>query len=243
MTEFLVVVGIALVAAFLTYLGVPVAERFDVTARVVNAALQVVAGLVTGAIALSLLAPIVRGISPLAVVLAFFIGGLLYVVIEYVCTTKLAPDPAEGSNVASAGLYVGILGEMLIDGMMIGIGATLSLAAGLQLAVGLSVSQTPLAFVATATAKTRGMSRKHRHWLGLWYFLATMASVVLGYLLLRNQPIEVRLTLIAVGCGFLLTAVTQGIIPESIAHDEPNVSGIFFIVGLTLYGLLTLFIK
>ena len=39
MNEFLLVLGIAAVAAFLTYLGVPVAEKVDVPQRVVSGAL------------------------------------------------------------------------------------------------------------------------------------------------------------------------------------------------------------
>ena len=43
MNDFLIV--FAIVAAFLTWLGAPLAERFDVPQRVVSAALQFAAGL------------------------------------------------------------------------------------------------------------------------------------------------------------------------------------------------------
>ena len=45
MNDFLIVFAIAATAAFLTWLGAPLAERFDVPQRVVSAALQFAAGL------------------------------------------------------------------------------------------------------------------------------------------------------------------------------------------------------
>lgn len=83
MRDFLLVVGIGLLAASPTYVGVPIAERFDVPSRVVNAALQFAAGFLIGTIVLSLLVPAVTGISAFAVVVAFFVGGSLFVAVEY----------------------------------------------------------------------------------------------------------------------------------------------------------------
>ena len=47
MNEFVAVVGIAALAAGLTYLGVPAAERYNVPHRIVSAALQFAAGIIT----------------------------------------------------------------------------------------------------------------------------------------------------------------------------------------------------
>jgi zinc transporter ZupT len=58
--------------------------------------------------------------------------------------------------------------------------------------------------------------------------------------LLRNQPPQVKLTLIALASGFLITTVTQSLIPEATRESEPSLTGIFFVAGLTLYALLTL---
>jgi len=244
MRDFLLVVGIGLLAASLTYVGVPIAERFDVPSRVVNAALQFAAGFLIGTIVLSLLVPAVKGISAFAVVVAFFVGGSLFVALEYFSARRMAArsaaKPDDGSNVSSVGLYVGVLGDMLIDGTIIGIGAALSLVTGLRLGLGLSVSQTPLAFVATATAKKQGMPPRHRRFLGLSFFVTMLGGALVGYLLLKNQSEHVRLALIAVGAGFLLTAVTQGMIPEAIEHGKPNTAAVFFVIGLTLFGALTL---
>ncbi|MFO7664663.1 MAG: hypothetical protein R6X18_19040 [Chloroflexota bacterium] len=55
--EFWIVFLIALIPALLTYLGAPLAERFVVSQRVISAALQFAAGIITALVALSLMPP------------------------------------------------------------------------------------------------------------------------------------------------------------------------------------------
>lgn len=240
MSEFLSVFGIALLASFLTWLGAPVAERFDVSHRVVGSALQFAAGIITALVAFSLMPPAVHDAPYVWVVVAFFIGGALYVLMEYVSARVVASRSTAGSNSTSVGLYIGILVDMVIDGVVIGIGSTLTLSAGLLLALGLAISTAPLTFVTTATAKRQGVSREHRRLLGLLCFLAVLVGAMLGYLVLRNQPLELRLILVALASGFLITTVIEGMIPEANREGEPGFAGLFYIAGLSLYALVSL---
>jgi len=107
--EFLPVLGIALLASFLTYLGAPIAERFDVSHKVVSGALQFASGIITALVAFSLMPPAIRGGPYGWIVLAFFIGGVLYVVLEQVSARLLTSTAADGETSASLGLYIGIL--------------------------------------------------------------------------------------------------------------------------------------
>jgi len=243
MNEFVAVVGIAAFAAGLTYLGVPAAERFDVPHRLVSAALQFAAGIITALVAFSLMPPAVRGGPYGWVVLAFFIGGVLYVTIEYLSTRVMASAPAAEDGATSFGLYIGILVDLVIDGVVIGIGSTLTLATGLLLALGLAISTAPLAFVTTTIAKRQGMSAKNRRLLSFLFFLCVLAGALLGYLVLRNQSPELRLILVALASGFLITTVVQGLIPEANREGEPGFAGILYIAGLSLYGLMSLTIR
>jgi ZIP family zinc transporter len=243
MNEFLLVVGIAALSSLLTFLGAPAAERFDVPNRVVSAALQFAAGIIAALVALSLMPPAVRYGSPAWVALAFFVGGALFVFFEYYSAQRQAAKPARDTNVTSLGLYVGILVDLVIDGMVIGIGSTLTLGTGLLLALGLAVSTMPLAFVTTATAKRQGVSRENRRLLSILYVVCIMAGAILGYALLRNQSLEVRLGLVALASGFLITTVTQSMIPEANREGEPSFAGIFFVGGLSLYALFSAYVK
>jgi zinc transporter ZupT len=57
--------------------------------------------------------------------------------------------------------------------------------------------------------------------------------------LLCNQSLETRLILIALASGFLITLVTQGMIPEANREGEPSFSGILYMGGLSLYALMS----
>lgn len=243
MNEFVLVLVIATVAALLTFLGAPLAERFEVPHRVVSAALQFAAGIITGMVAFSLMPSAVRGGPYLGIVVGFFLGGALYVTLEYLSARFLPTNPASEGGSVPLGLYIGILVDLVIDGAVIGIGSTLTLKTGLLLALGLSISTIPLAFVTIATAKKQGVSKKSRKVLAYLFIVCIIGGTVIGYGLLRNQALETRLILIALASGFLITTVTQSMIPEANREGEPGFAGILYMGGLSLYGLMSLTVR
>lgn len=237
MNDFLLVLLIALIAAFLTYLGVPVAERFELPHRVVSAALQFAAGVLTAIVGFSLMPVAVAQGPAVAVVLAFFIGGAVFVAFEYYSAKRAQ---AQANSSGSLGLYFGVLMDLLIDGIVIGIGSTLTFATGVLLAIGIAISTAPLAFVTISTAKRQGMAVERRRQLGILFFVFLVAGAVLGYVLLHDQPASIKLTLIALASGFLITTVTQSMIPEANREGEPSFAGVLFVAGLSLFALFTL---
>jgi zinc transporter, ZIP family len=177
--------------------------------------------------------------------LAFFAGGVLYVVLEHYTKQVQAQRDATGATggEVSLGLFAGILVDLFVDGVVIGIGSTLDLLTGLIMAMGLALSTAPLAFVSIATAKRQGMRPEHRRLLGRMFVVALMAGALLGYLVLENQPLEVRMVLVALASGFLITTVVQGVIPEANREGEPGFAGVLYIGGLSLYALMSLALK
>jgi zinc transporter, ZIP family len=240
MHEFLLVFGIAVFASFLTYLGAPVAERFHVPHMAVSGALQFAAGIITALVAFSLMPTAVRFSTPLGVVLGFFAGGAIFVAIDYFSARRALQRSGPESGAASLGLYIGILMDLVIDGVVIGIGSTLTLGTGLLLALGLAVSTAPLTFVTTATAKRQGIPKTQRQLLAALCFLAVLGGAMLGFLVLRNQSLELRLVLIALASGFLITTVTQTMIPTANEGGEPSFAALLFVAGLSLYAFVTL---
>ena len=49
--------------------------------------------------------------------------------------------------------------------------------------------------------------------------------------------------LIALASGFLITLVTQSMIPEANREGEPNFAGILYVGGISVYALMSLTIK
>jgi zinc transporter, ZIP family len=247
MSDFLSVVGIAALAAVLTWLGAPLAERYELPHRAVSAALQFAAGIITALVAVTLMPPAMRNGAYTWNVAAFFTGGVLYVLMEQYSNraqaARAADRAAPDRGQISLGLFAGILVDLFIDGAVIGIGSTLDLRTGLIVAVGLALSTAPLAFVTIATAKRQGMPSQQRRLLGWLFLVALMAGALLGYLVLQNAPLEVRMVLMALASGFLITTVVQGIIPEANREGEPGFAGVLYIGGLSLYALMSLALK
>ncbi len=237
MSEFVLVFFVASLAAALTYLGAPIAERFDLPQRIVSASLQFAAGMITALVALSLLPPAARYGSQFSVILGFFVGGALFVAFEYFSTVRQAARNTDGRELVSMAFYIGILVDLFIDGVVIGVGSTLTLDTGLLLAFGLAVSTMPLAFVTIATAKRQGMEKERRKLLSYLFIVCLIVGAMVGYLLLRNQPMRPKMFVIALASGFLFTTVTQSMIPEANRDGEPGFAGILFVAGISLYAL------
>lgn len=66
---------------------------------------------------------------------------------------------------------------------------------------------------------------------------------MLGFLVLPNQTLELRLILVALASDFLITMVTQSLIPEANWEGEPGFAGILFVGGMSLYALLSFTIR
>jgi zinc transporter, ZIP family len=135
-----------------------------------------------------------------------------------------------------------VLGDLFVDGVVIRIGATLDLLTELVMALSMALSTGPLAFVAIA-AKRQGMLAEHRRLLGRVFVAALMAGALLGYPVLQNRPLEMRMVLVALASGFLITSVVQGVIPEANRGGRPGLAGVFYIGRPSLYTLMSLALK
>src|SRR5512135_3028999 len=187
MYEFLFVLGTASITAFLTFLGALLAEKWEAPRQVISAALQLAAGSIIAVVAFTLMPSAVQAAPPLLSMSAFFMGGILFVLIDYITASRESPQPPAASESNSLGLYLGVLTDMAIDGVAIGIGSALTLGAGLIVAAGLAVNNMPLAFLTIATARRQGMPPKRRRLLSIAFIGIILAGALLGYLVLNGQ--------------------------------------------------------
>ncbi len=242
MTEILHVVGIGLVAAIITCLGGPVAEARTLSNPVVSGALQLAAGMLTGIVLMELLPEPLETLPLATVAIAFCLGAAAFVAFDYFSAWRAARQhDQDDPEAASVSLYVGIMTDVFIDGIVIGIAASVDISTALPLAIGFGIGQAPLTFVATAAAKRQGRPIGARRRLLVMYTAAILLGATLGYLVLQSQPLQVKLTLLAAAGGVLLAAVTQVMIPEAIEalHDEPpSLTGLLYVVGLAFFLVL-----
>jgi len=241
MSDFWLVVFLCGVVAGIVYLATVSAESYRVSERVLDNALQFSAGLIIALVAFSLMPPAVENGPILFVVFAFFVGGTAYVLMEFMIAHRMGTeDQTKESPSGSVGFYSVVLIDLFVDAVVIGVGSALTIKTGLLIAIGMTLQMAPLAFVAIATAKQQGLSSEWRRNLAYAFVGCVLAGGIVGYGLLRNQPEAALLTLIALASGFLVTAVTQGMIPEITRKGKVGLSPIFFVIGLTVYALVSL---
>jgi ZIP family zinc transporter len=240
MNEFLLVLGIASITAFLTFLGALLAEKVEAPRQVMSAALQLAAGSIIAVVAFTLMPPAVQSAPPLLSMAAFFVGGALFVVMDYVSASRQSSQPTAAGGSNSLGLYLGVLTDMAIDGVAIGIGSAVTLGTGLIVAAGLAVNNVPLAFLTIATARRQGMPLQQRRLLSLAFIGFILAGAMLGYWVLNGQSDLVQSALVALVSGFLITMVSLTMIPEAHQQSAARSLGLFFIGGLSLFAFLAL---
>jgi len=124
----------------------------------------------------------------------------------------------------------------------IGVGSSLTLGAGLLVAAGLAINNVPLAFLTMATAKRQGVPPERRRRLSILFVVIILAGAMLGYGVIEGQSELVKLTLVALVSGFLITMVTQTMIPEAHRQSAAPSLGMFFIGGLSLFALMSLIV-
>lgn len=185
------------------------------------------------------MSPALESGSTVPIIAGFFIGGAAFVIMDFVTSRQDATRTIEIATVSTA-LYVGLLVDMLLDGVVIGLGSSLTLGAGLLLALSIAISSAPLALVTISLARHAGVSRRSRQLLFALFFIAIVGGALFGYLVLRNQSLDIRFLMVAIASGFLITTVTQSIIPEANKDGEPSLAALFFVAGLSLYTLFTL---
>ncbi|MBV9577584.1 MAG: ZIP family metal transporter [Chloroflexi bacterium] len=242
MIELLQVLGVALLAAVLTALGAPLAETQTLSNQVVSGALQLAAGLLTGIVLIELL-PDALAVLPLpTVAIAVCLGAAAFVGFDYVSAWKAARQhDQDDASAASISLYVGIMADLFIDGLIIGVATSVGISNALPLAIAVGLGQAPLTFVATAVARRQGTPSGARRRLVLMYGGVIVIGAMLGYLVFNSQSEAVQLTVLAAAGGVLFAAVTQVMIPEAIEalHDAPpSLTGLMYVVGLGLFLVL-----
>jgi ZIP family zinc transporter len=240
MGDALFVLGISGLAAFLTVMGGLIAEFRAVPQRVIARLLQFAAGVLTALVALTLMVPALRGGQPVAILIGFFIGGAAFVVMDFLIARREAAQRDSELASVSTSLFIGVLVDMLIDGIVIGLASTMTIVVGLALAVSIAISTAPLALVSISLAREKGLPIRTRRLLMGLFALALMGGAVFGYLVLRNASPDARFTLVAVASGFLITTVTQSIIPEANRDGEPSMAALYYVAGISIYGLFAL---
>ncbi|AIZ45037.1 transporter [Deinococcus radiopugnans] len=199
------------------------------------------AGVVFAAVAGELLPEITAGGQPLGVVIGFVLGvGLMLAVQALVA--RLEPEE-EGDETEDAdaprsatGLLAAVGIDILIDGLLIGVGFAAGERVGTLLVVALTLELLFLGLSVAASLGERGVSRGRSILTVAGLSLLVIVGAAVGGTLLRGLtglPLEIVLSF---GAAALLYLVTEELLVE--AHEvkeTPLITSAFFLGFIALY--------
>lgn len=242
MTGLAYVLAIALLPAAGNLLGILIAELFAVAARFIGAALHAAAGIAIAVVSIELVPAALPMTPPWLFVSAFCVGAILSVLIARGVSRARRSLGAAGSS-GSWMVYVAVGSDLLVDGLMIGIGSAVSGGLGLLVALSQVVGNIPGGFAAIANFRGHGVSRTVRLVAGATFVVPVLVGTVSGFLLLRDAGEAAKHAALVFAAGILLLATVEDVVPQA---DEPRASRwlttVWFTAGFALFALLALYI-
>lgn len=238
MDAYLTVLALAALPALGNFAGGVLAEVLATTRRMLSLALHASAGIVLAVIGVELMPEALGGAAPAwLIVLGLCLGGTFYILLEW------AIDAAQGSAQKAAGawmVYAAVFIDLFSDGLMIGVGSTVSFGLAVVLAIGQITADIPEGFASIANFKDKGVPRGQRLLLSASFMIATLLGATVSYSLLRGQSEVLQLTALAFTAGLLAIAAVEEMMTE--AHEaaaDTRFSAAFFIGGFALFTLVS----
>ena len=247
MSDLLRVVALALLPVAGTYGGALLAELTTIPPRLRSLLLHLSAGLFLGIIALELAPRAFGGTGPVVTIFAFVVGGVLYTTIDglldilqggSVSEREKARQPLELRGQAGALMtYVATSIDLLCEGLLIGICATLSAELALAVALGLALADVPDGLATVTTLRRRSLPARQRLLQTISFAAPLIVGAALAYVLLRDAGVDTELVALAFVTGLLLTAGIERIIAE--AHEagpDMKAASLFTVVGFAAFA-------
>lgn len=137
-----------------------------------------------------------------------------------------------------AGLVATIGVDLLLDGVLVGVGATLGSRQALILTIALTLEILFLALSVTAELTERGASRAAAAAVPSLLGLLTAVGAIAGAAVFGNASRAVQAAVLAFGAAALLYLVTEELLTEAHeTHDTPPLTAAFFAGFILIYAL------
>lgn len=200
------------------------------------------AGMVFAAVAAELL-PSMQELALVPVVTGFALGTLAMLGVKWM-TERTAH-----SNIAKAGRHEGpfnigllviVAIDVLVDGLLIGLGFALGAEAGMLLTIALATEGFFLSLTAAVEIKRGGLSMAKVLGATICFGLLLGVGAVLGILLLGDASPLVLALVLSFGSAALLYLVTEELLVEAHEHgftDSPLSAALFFFGFLLVIGI------
>ncbi|MBL37646.1 MAG: peptidoglycan-binding protein [Xanthomonadales bacterium] len=220
MSELVTVVGLALLPALGNFAGGLLAEFRRPSQRNLNRALHFAAGIVLAVVAVELLPRALQNISGWLIGVLFGLGGLTYLGVQWRVERWQASRSGHADRTGMWMVYFAVAVDLFSDGLLIGIGASVSTSLALLLALGQLLADAPEGFSAIANMREKGVPRSRRMLLSAAFAIPVLAAAMGAYYLLRDRNEAVQLGGLVFVAGLLTVAAVEDMLGE--AHESAD---------------------
>ncbi|GAB3575041.1 membrane protein [Spirosoma luteolum] len=231
------ILGFAPLPALALGAGGLIASYVQLTVKLQSAVLHFAAGVIFSVVAVEILPHIITLHNPAITVAGFGAGiGLMLLIRRF---TEKTETPADGERAVVPVALLVVLGiDVVIDGLLLGIGFAAGAQEGKLLAYALAIESVSVGLATATTLTKNNLSRARvlRVILGLVGLF--LVSSVLGATLLQNLPETQMDVVLSFGLAALLFLVTEELLTEAHIAEEPAwLTGTFY-AGFLLFLLL-----
>lgn len=238
MTDFLIVLAIAMLPVLGNLVGVSLAELTQPPKELVGSALHAAAGVAVALVAVELMPQILDTTPPWLIAGAFALGAAFSVALAR-GAGLMSRAVGGGASTGAWMVYLAIAADLLADGLVTGAGSAVSSTLGLLLGLSQVVANVPGGFAANANFRAQGVGRPRRLAIAAAAPLPVVLGASVGFLLLRGRSEVIQDAALAFVVGVLLLATVEDTLPEG---DKPQprriASTAAFAGGFALFTLL-----
>lgn len=194
------------------------------------------AGVVFSVVAVELLPDILRRHQPVGIIVGFAAGVALMMGIRGLTRRGEGDDDAGIGR--AGGLIATVAVDLVIDGLLIGMGFAVGSEEGMLLTVALTIELLSLGLAVAASLGRAGLARRRVVRVTAMLALAVPVSAAAGATLLAALPDRLIEGVLSFGLAALLYLVTEELLVE--AHEEPEtpLATAFFFGGFLLFLVL-----
>lgn len=214
-----------------------------------SAILHFAAGVIFSVVAVELLPDIVQRHAPYEVGLGFGLGvavmmGLRYLTQRLEQREAAAPEPSAAAAAAPTtaalpwGLLVAIGIDILIDGLLLGIGFSAGAKEGTLLAIALTIELLSLGLATAVELRQGGHGKGRAVAIVASLSLLLLAGAGIGTTVLRGATGNLLEIVLSFGLAALLFLVTEELLTEAHEETETPLLTLAFFVGFLLFLLL-----
>jgi len=196
------------------------------------------AGVVFAAVAGEVL-PDIREDSLLPVVVGFTVGVIALLVLRsFAESAERAAEGSAGTQALPLSLLALVAVDLAIDGLLVGIGATLGASQGRVLTIALTLEVLFLGLAMAASLTERGAGRARAAAIPSLLSLSVAIGAIGGAALLGGASRDLLAGVLSFGAAALLYLVTEELLVEAHQGSEtPWLTSMFFIGFLALFAL------